>query len=190
MTIGLDLAVAAGQLKYNVDQVLGRKDTAGKAYIIQGAFHYFPRALAAVSALSDYGRKKYNTKFSERNFLFVEDAFSKYTDGLGRHLAGEVTDDDGVDPETDYPHMVAVAWNALARLEVALDQVAKLKKESRERLEEEVAEINRRAEEYNRQKKVDKEMAELAALSQKLGLVEDTILNKQLQLDLDDDLGG
>ncbi len=100
---------------------VGKKNDAGKAPIFQGAVMYFPKALEAVSRCSEFGKKKYNTQYSERNFLKVEDGFGRYTDGMGRHLKGEVVDEGGIDPETGYLHIYATAWNALARLECFLE---------------------------------------------------------------------
>lgn len=106
--------------------VVGSKADNGKAPIIQGCFLYFPKALAAVSRCSEYGKKKYNTKYSERNFMFVGDGVGRYSDGLGRHLAGEMEDAGGIDKESGLPHAYMVAWNALARLEIMLTEINKI----------------------------------------------------------------
>lgn len=103
---------------------VGKKADSGKAPVAQGGFLYFPRAIAAVSRCSEYGRKKYNTVYSERNFMYVEDGVGRYTDGMLRHLGGEMLDAGGIDPETNLPHAYAVAWNALARLEIMLEAEA------------------------------------------------------------------
>lgn len=100
----------------------GKKADTGKAPLARGGFLYFPRALAAVARCSEFGLKKYNLDYEDRNFLEVEGGFGRYTDGMLRHLAGEVTDEGGVDPETSLPHAYAVAWNALARLELKLKE--------------------------------------------------------------------
>ena len=112
---------------------VGKKFDAGKAPVAQGGFMYFPRALMALSQCSEYGKKKYGTEYNERNFLKVEGGHGRYTDGMLRHLAGEVTDGGGIDPETGYPHIYATAWNALARLECLLTEQAK-EKEEKERV--------------------------------------------------------
>lgn len=101
---------------------VGRKDDQGKAPIIQGCLWYFPRALQAVANTSRYGKEKYDTTYSERNFMLVKEGVERYTDGLGRHLAGERIDEGGVDPESGLLHAQMVAWNALARLELMLEQ--------------------------------------------------------------------
>lgn len=103
---------------------VGKKDDGGKAPVAQGGFMYFPRAIAALSRCSEYGRKKYNTVYAERNFMQVPEGVGRYTDGMLRHLMGEVIDESGIDPETNLPHAYAVAWNALARLEIMLEAEA------------------------------------------------------------------
>lgn len=101
----------------------GNKADTGKSPLAQGGFLYFPRALSAVARCSEFGLKKYNLDYEDRNFLEVEGGFGRYTDGMLRHLAGEVIDEGGVDPEMGIPHAYAVAWNALARLEIKLKEV-------------------------------------------------------------------
>lgn len=102
----------------------GKKFDAGKAPIVQGCIHYFPTALAAVAQVSAYGAKKYDVSFSDKNWQRLDNAFNRYTDGLGRHLALE-----GVsahDDESQLLHAAHAAWNALARLELLLGEGASL----------------------------------------------------------------
>jgi len=103
----------------------GVKADTGKAPVVYGALHYFPRAIEAVAALSAYGAKKYSLRYDERNFAFVDNGIQRYTDALGRHLGREIIDQRGIDPESNFMHAVHVAWNALARLELMLDEQAK-----------------------------------------------------------------
>ena len=98
----------------------GKKDDKGKAPIIQGCLNYFPRALEAVAMQSKYGLEKYSLKYEDKNFLLVDNAVARYTDAMGRHQLGEVNDWGSIDPESGMHHAVAVAWNALARLESIL----------------------------------------------------------------------
>lgn len=107
----------------------GKKFDAGKAPIVQGCLHYFPKALLAVAQVSAYGAKKYNVPFSDKNWSRLEDAFNRYTDGMGRHLmleSLEATDTGAYDPTgakgSEMLHAAHVAWNALARLELLLAQ--------------------------------------------------------------------
>lgn len=92
-----------------------RKDDGGKAPIYRGVLAYFPRAVASVATVSAFGA----TKYAWNGWLHVPDGFSRYSDGLVRHLAeegkGEVYDD-----ESGLRHASHVAWNSLARLELAL----------------------------------------------------------------------
>lgn len=105
----------------------GKKFDSGKSPVVQGGLHYFPRAIMAVAAVSDYGANKYDVPFSEKNWELVSDGFNRYTDGLGRHLCLEGLEqyDTGTyDPTgakgSELLHAAHVAWNALARLEKLL----------------------------------------------------------------------
>lgn len=93
---------------------LGAKLDAGKAPVVRGALHYFPRALAAVSQVSEVGARKYVW----RGWETVPDGFDRYSDALGRHLLAEGFEQ--IDGDTGCLHATQVAWNALARLELLL----------------------------------------------------------------------
>lgn len=97
--------VKAGAIKYD----------AGKAPIFRGGLAYFPRAIAAVSEVSNFGASKYAWKGWEN----VPDGVARYSDALVRHLAyegkGEV-----LDPDSGLLHAAHCAWNSLARLELML----------------------------------------------------------------------
>lgn len=93
----------------------GSKLDAGKAPILRGALHYFPRALAAVAEVSAYGAHKYTWGGWES----VPDGINRYGDALGRHVVAEKIDG-ATDPETGLSHAAQSAWNALARLELIL----------------------------------------------------------------------
>ena len=71
--------------------------------------------MESVAALSTFGASKYAWKGWES----VPDGYNRYSDALVRHLIkegkGEVLDDD-----SGLSHATAVAWNALARLELML----------------------------------------------------------------------
>lgn len=95
--------------------VPGAKADFGKAPIMQGVLHYFPRALNQVANLSLFGATKYSWKGWEK----VDDGINRYGNALARHLLTEETD--GLyDDQTQLLHATAVAWNALARLELLL----------------------------------------------------------------------
>jgi hypothetical protein len=93
----------------------GAKLDAGKPPVARGCLHYFPRAIAAVAAVSATGA----TKYTWRGWESVPDGPARYADAQARHDlaigAGE-----SVDGQTGHLHLAHVAWNALARLELAL----------------------------------------------------------------------
>lgn len=91
----------------------GAKLDAGKprADLVLGDFS---RALIAVSEVGTYGAQKY----TDRGWLAVDDGESRYTAARLRHwlfeAQGKVLDSSGL------MHAAQTAWNALARLELAL----------------------------------------------------------------------
>ena len=76
----------------------------------------FALALAAVTAVGTVGAAKY----TPHGWLSVPDAQARYTDAQRRHdlafATGEIND-----PDTNLPHLAHSAWNALARLSMALE---------------------------------------------------------------------
>lgn len=92
----------------------------GKAPVYRGALSYFPRAIAAVAAVSDFGAKKYAWKGWEH----VEDGINRYSDALARHL---IEEGQGVMLDHDSGLLIAAhtAWNALARLELIIKEQTK-----------------------------------------------------------------
>lgn len=96
--------------------VAGAKLDAGKIDVTRGCLHYFPRALVAVAELSQVGAKKYSWKGWEK----VADGVHRYGAALGRHELKIEDDFQRRDPDTGVLEATAVAWNALARLELIL----------------------------------------------------------------------
>lgn len=98
----------------------GAKLDFGKAPVMRGALKYFPRALLAVSQLSEHGANKY----AWNGWEAVAEGIQRYDDALGRHILGEVIegefDSTWAKDGKQVLHSVAVAWNALARLELIL----------------------------------------------------------------------
>jgi len=99
----------------------GAKLDAGKPAVTRGCLHYFPRALKSVAELSTKGAAKY----SWRGWEAVPDGIARYADALGRHelsigIAGDWT---CRDPDSGVLEATAVAWNALARLELILREM-------------------------------------------------------------------
>lgn len=99
----------------------GAKLDSGKVSVTRGCIHYFPRALSAVASLSTKGARKYSWKGWEK----VPDGIHRYGDALGRHELRIEDDFTRRDPDTDELEATAVAWNALARLELILRKVEK-----------------------------------------------------------------
>lgn len=80
--------------------------------------HGFSRALQMVGQVGTFGAKKY----APNNWQFVEDAESRYTDALYRHLLAEASGE-LQDQESELLHAAHSAWNALARLELQLRKI-------------------------------------------------------------------
>ncbi|MDZ4378781.1 MAG: dATP/dGTP diphosphohydrolase domain-containing protein [Xanthomonadaceae bacterium] len=96
----------------------GAKLDAGKArlgLVLCG----FARALQAVGEVGTYGASKY----TDHGWVKVPDGEQRYTDALLRHLMREAIGEDR-DPETGLLHAAHTAWNALARLDLALRKMA------------------------------------------------------------------
>lgn len=100
--------IAKGAIKYD----------AGKAPVFRGAVSYFPRALAAVASVSEFGARKYAWKGWEN----VPDGYNRYSDALVRHLASE-GQEEVLDPDSRLLHAAHTAWNALARLELKIKDI-------------------------------------------------------------------
>lgn len=93
----------------------GLKFDHGKPLVVKGVLHYFPRAIEAVAGLSEFGA----TKYSWEGWRHVPNGIERYREALVRHVLAEQTEGP-VDPETGLLHATAVAWNALASLELLL----------------------------------------------------------------------
>ena len=92
----------------------GHKYDNGKPPVCRGLLAYFPRALLAVTQVSDVGAKKY----AWNDWFNVPEGEVRYSDALGRHLLQEQIMP--ADLETGCLHAAHIAWNALARLELML----------------------------------------------------------------------
>lgn len=110
--------------------VAGAKLDAGKEPIFDGVLQYFPRALTAVAALSNWGA----TRYSWEGWRSVKDAFRRYSNAMGRHILKEKTEglwDQDAMHDPKHPacilHATQVAWNALARLDKLLEEMEQKK---------------------------------------------------------------
>jgi hypothetical protein len=77
----------------------------------------FPKALLGVADIARYGVEKYKAPGSWRK---VPDALNRYEDALGRHDLMKGYED--YDDESGYLHAAHRAWNALATLEMILEE--------------------------------------------------------------------
>ena len=103
--------------KVEIDIVKDKKYDSGKPMV--GLMKKdFSKALEAVAVVTTYGVEKYKAPGSWRK---VTDAMSRYEDALGRHdlLAFEEPYDD----ESHLLHVAHRAWNALAILEMVLEEL-------------------------------------------------------------------
>lgn len=99
--------ISGGNIKYD----------GGKAPVYRGAISYFPRAISAVAEVSAFGASKY----AWNGWRGVDDGFNRYSDAMVRHLGYEATGE-VLDPDSGLLHAAHAAWNALARLELLIEE--------------------------------------------------------------------
>jgi Domain of unknown function (DUF5664) len=75
----------------------------------------FSRALQEVGKVGTYGANKY----TENGWVSVPNGGLRYTDAMLRHLMCESAGE-ACDPDSGIHHAAHTAWNALARLDLAL----------------------------------------------------------------------
>ena len=81
-------------------------------------FKQFPDALEAIAKCSEYGHKKYKETDSDfLNFKRVAEGSKAYADAGLRHRLKK-----GIDLESMLPHCYHVAWNALAELQLLIEE--------------------------------------------------------------------
>lgn len=97
------------------DNSQGRKYDGGKP-LVGTMLQVFPRAFMGIGAVILKGKEKYP---DPENWKKVEDGEHRYRDALMRHLIKHCTGEE-IDKESGKPHLVHVAWNALAILELYL----------------------------------------------------------------------
>ena len=83
-----------------------------QAKALAGVLLDFGMALDAVSQVGTFGAQKY----TRGGWQSVPNGEQRYEDALMRHLLKIRTEE--MDPETGMPHLWAVAWNALAVIEL------------------------------------------------------------------------
>lgn len=87
--------------------------------LFSGALMYFPDALLAVAEHSRKGNDKHNPGMP---LHWSKDKSKDHADCIARHLVDIGPTWDGVDPEFGSLHAVALAWRALALLQIALER--------------------------------------------------------------------
>ena len=87
------------------------KPKAAKPPVHQGVLDMFPNALLEIAKASQFGAEKYGWE----NWGKIPT--QEYKDALGRHLLEK-----GVNEESGLLHLTHVAWNALAVLELTMQE--------------------------------------------------------------------
>lgn len=109
----------AGQETRAGDKGGASKYDANKIPLYQGFKRYFPRAALAVALVSEYGFRKYGTWGGWHD---VPDGVNRYTDAKSRHDTMQDIEGPYDDLDSGLAHAAQEAWNALAKLELALEQ--------------------------------------------------------------------
>lgn len=99
--------IAGGAVKYD----------GGKPPVYRGAISYFPLAIREVAAVSAFGASKY----AWNGWRGVDDGFNRYSDAMGRHILDEGSGETHA-PDSGLLHAAHIAWGALARLELLLEE--------------------------------------------------------------------
>ncbi len=95
----------------------GKKSDDGKLPIATMMLEQFPLAIQAVAGRSLFGHIKYAHNDQDwTNWKNVPDATRRYKDAILRHMM-----ELGEEGETSSEHAAAVAWNALAVLQMKLE---------------------------------------------------------------------
>lgn len=98
---------------------IGVKYNNGKLPLDKVLFTQFPKAIQAVAECSLYGHSKYKEYDKDMlNFKRVEGGSQTYADAVLRHSINKGEKD----PESGLPHIYHKAWNALAELELWIEE--------------------------------------------------------------------
>lgn len=90
--------------------------------VFSGVMMYFPDALLAVSQHSYRGNQKHNPG---QPMHWAREKSSDQADCVARHLIDIGPNWDALDPETGSYHATALAWRALALLQLVLEKSKK-----------------------------------------------------------------
>lgn len=99
------------------DDGTGKKYDSGKP-MVGTLTDVFSRALMAVGACIEFGTHKYP---NPKNWQLVDNGIKRYRDAMVRHLLKYNAGIDK-DEETGLPHLAHMAWNALAILELYMQE--------------------------------------------------------------------
>ena len=80
-------------------------------------FRKFPLALKAVAEVAEEGDAKHNGTVN--SFLSIENGHQEYSEAMVRHILAEIIEGP-TDPDDGILHSAKIAWGALARLEIEL----------------------------------------------------------------------
>jgi hypothetical protein len=95
----------------------GAKLDSGKPKVVKGLLHQFPAACAAVAEVSEFGAEKYTWG----GWKAVENGVERYGDAGARHIVKEIIEGP-TDSDSGLLHKAHKAWNALAELELYLEE--------------------------------------------------------------------
>jgi hypothetical protein len=90
--------------------------------VFSGVLMYFPEAMLAIAEHSKKGNDKHNPG---QPLHWAREKSTDQADCLARHLIDIGPNWDAIDEETGSLHAVALAWRALALLQVVLEKQAK-----------------------------------------------------------------
>lgn len=96
----------------------GAKMDAGKIDVYAMFLDYFPRAVITVAYVSEYGARKYHAKGWEK----VPEGYARYSAADIRHIMYEMMGTTYDIHDSGLAHAAQHAWNAMARLELALQK--------------------------------------------------------------------
>lgn len=84
--------------------------------LCEGCLDYFPKALAEIAKFSKFGNDKHNPG---EPLHWSREKSTDHHNKIAKHLLDRGT----LDPESGFLHDVALAWRALANLEVTLERM-------------------------------------------------------------------
>lgn len=95
------------------------KEKYSKPTPYRGVLYRFPRAILAVSEISEHGTKKHEVPLNDVSYRDLPDGEMLYREASCRHMLREAIEGP-IDPDFGLLHAAHEAWDALARLEIML----------------------------------------------------------------------